>query len=257
VLASALSSREGGKSLNEMLRRALFRARMSEEDVAAHLGVDPKTVRRWLEGRVPYPRHRQALSRLVEADESDLWPGAQVIQFARSWHEEVKAVYPHRWAVPREIWHQLFRSAEHEIGVLTYSGLSLVRDLGLLDVFASQARAGVRIRIALGDPDNPLLVGSCGPDGCTEGAAFRIREALNFYLPLLAAGNVEIRLHQARLYSSLYRADSDVLVNHRAYGIAAENTPLIHLGRAGDGGMFAAYISSFNNIWSVAKPIAS
>jgi hypothetical protein len=74
---------------------------------------------------------------------------------------------------------------------------------------------------------------------------------------LLAAGNVEIRLHQARLYSSLYRADSDVLVNHRAYGIAAENTPLIHLGRAGDGGMFAAYISSFNNIWSVAKPIAS
>jgi transcriptional regulator with XRE-family HTH domain len=53
--------------LNELLRRALFRARLSEEDVAAHLGVDPKTVRRWLEGRLPYLRHRQALSRLIEA----------------------------------------------------------------------------------------------------------------------------------------------------------------------------------------------
>jgi transcriptional regulator with XRE-family HTH domain len=44
--------------MNESLRRALLRARLSEEDVAVRLQVDPKTVRRWLEGRVPYPQHR-------------------------------------------------------------------------------------------------------------------------------------------------------------------------------------------------------
>ena len=41
--------------MNESLRRALIHARLREADVAARLNVDPKTVRRWLDGRVPYP----------------------------------------------------------------------------------------------------------------------------------------------------------------------------------------------------------
>src|SRR5215471_17717532 len=124
-----------------MLRRALFRARLSEEDVAAHLGVDPKTVRRWLEGRLPYPRHRQAVSHLLEADESDLWPEVHAVRVARSWPEEIKAVYPHRWAVPLAAWRELFESAQHEIDILAYSALFLAEDVDLLDVFARKARA--------------------------------------------------------------------------------------------------------------------
>ncbi len=59
--------------MNEPLRRALLRARLREVDVAARLGVDPKTVRRWLNGRVPYPHNRTAIAELVGADEADLW----------------------------------------------------------------------------------------------------------------------------------------------------------------------------------------
>ena len=60
--------------MNENLRRAMLRARLSEEDVAVELQVDPKTVRRWLEGRVPYLRHRWVLANLLGAEEADLWP---------------------------------------------------------------------------------------------------------------------------------------------------------------------------------------
>ena len=60
--------------MNEPLRRALLRARLREDDIAARLGVDPKTVRRWLNGRVPYPHNRAAIAELVSADEADLWP---------------------------------------------------------------------------------------------------------------------------------------------------------------------------------------
>jgi transcriptional regulator with XRE-family HTH domain len=77
--------------LNDTLRRALLRAQLSEDDVAARLAVDPKTVRRWAEGRVPYLRHRWELARLLGCDETDLWPGMSV---ARSRPEEVWAVYP-------------------------------------------------------------------------------------------------------------------------------------------------------------------
>lgn len=64
-----------GPSLNETFCRALLRARLTEEDIAAHLGVDPKTVRRWAEGRaLPYRRHRWALATMLDTAETDLWP---------------------------------------------------------------------------------------------------------------------------------------------------------------------------------------
>ena len=64
--------------LNESLRRAIIGAGLSEEDVAARLGVDPKTVRRWTEGRVPYLRHRWALAAMLGMDETDLWSGPKI-----------------------------------------------------------------------------------------------------------------------------------------------------------------------------------
>ena len=90
--------------MNEPLRQALLRARLREDDVAARLGVDPKTVRRWLNGRVPYPHNRVAIAELVGADEGELWPEAGGPLAARSRPEELGTVYPHRWAVPREVW---------------------------------------------------------------------------------------------------------------------------------------------------------
>jgi transcriptional regulator with XRE-family HTH domain len=118
--------------VNETLRRALLRARLSDEDVAARLQVDPKTVRRWLEGRVPYLRHRWALAGLLDADEADLWPEVRAERAARSRPAEVKAIYPHRNALPREVWLSLFGSAVGEIGILACSGLFLAQDTGLL-----------------------------------------------------------------------------------------------------------------------------
>src|SRR3954451_21998499 len=91
------------------LRRALAESRLREIDVAEALGVDPKTVQRWLSGRLPQPRHRWGLADLLERHEYDLWP-----QLAGSSPvgPEVHATYPHRGAVPREVWRQLFESAE-------------------------------------------------------------------------------------------------------------------------------------------------
>jgi transcriptional regulator with XRE-family HTH domain len=240
-----------------MLRRALFRARLSEEDVAAHLGVDPKTVRRWLEGRLPYPRHRQAVSRLVEVDESDLWPGVHAVRVARSWPEEIKAVYPHRRAVPHTVWHELFESAQHEIDILAYSALFLVEDIGLLEVFVRKARTGVLVRIAIGDPHSTDVAERGAEEGIGEAAVVKIRNALMLYRPLLIAGRVEIRVHHITLYNSLYRADDDLLVNQHTYGVSAADAPVMHLRRAGSAGTFDSYIDSFIHIWSAAHIIRS
>ena len=59
---------------NERLRTAMAKARVDIEAVTNKTGVDPKTVQRWLDGRVPYARHRWAISALVNEDETYLWP---------------------------------------------------------------------------------------------------------------------------------------------------------------------------------------
>ena len=127
--------------MNELLRRVMLQAGLREDDLAARLGVDPKTVRRWLNGRVPYPHNRAVIADLVGAEEADLWPGASGTLTARIRPDELGTVYPHRWAVPREVWIRLFTSAEREIDILAYSALFLAEDRGIIRFLADKGRA--------------------------------------------------------------------------------------------------------------------
>jgi transcriptional regulator with XRE-family HTH domain len=241
--------------LNEHLRRALLRARLSEEDVAARLQVDPKTVRRWLEGRVPYLRHRWALAGMLNADEGDLWPEVRAALAARSRPTEIMAIYPHRQAVPREAWLSLFGSAVAEIGILDYSGLFLARDTGILDTLTGNAGAGVRIRICLRDPAGSLVVERGSQDGAGAPAAGESRDALALYGRLHGSGTVEIRLHRVGLYNSIYRSDDQFLVSQHAYGVTNACAPLLHLRPADSSDMVTMYLDSFDRIWADALPL--
>ena len=242
--------------MNETLRRALLRARLSEEDVAARLEVDPKTVRRWLEGRVPYLRHRWALAGLLDADEADLWPEVRAALAARSRPAEISAIYPNRQAVPREVWLSLFSSAMREIGILACSGLFLAQDAGILRVLADKARAGVRIRICLRDPDGPFVAERGSRLGAGDATAAEIHDAVVLYGQLRESGGVEIRLHRVALYNSIYRADDQLLVSQHAYGIPDVRAPVLHLRPAEDSDLIIAYTESFERIWTDALPLA-
>lgn len=241
--------------MNESLRQAMLRARLREDDVAARLGVDPKTVRRWLNGRVPYPSSRAALANLVGADEAELWPDAGGPLRARAKPEELGTVYPHRWAVPRDAWARFFGSAEREIGILAYSALFLAEDAGMLGIIADKAAHGVRVRFALGDPDSVCVAQRGQEEGIGDAMAAKIRNALTLYHPLAASENVEIRLHQAVLYNSIYHADDQLFVNQHAYAIPAARAPVFCFRQSDDGDMVAAYFDSFEGLWKTAVPL--
>jgi len=233
----------------------MLRARLRENDVAAHLGVDPKTVRRWLSGRVPYPSSRTALADLVGAEEADLWPEAEGPLSGRARPEELAAVYPHRWAIPRDVWAHLFESAEHEIDLLAYSALFLAEDAGLLSIMANKAREGVRVRIALGDPDCGAVAQRGREEGIGDAMAAKVRNALTLYRPILGGDHIEIRLHGATLYNSIFRADQQILVNQHAYGVAAAHSPVFCYRESKIGDVSAAYRESFEKIWSSARSL--
>ncbi|WP_188196818.1 XRE family transcriptional regulator [Nonomuraea sp. SYSU D8015] len=242
--------------MNNNLRHALINARLQPTDVAAHLAVDPKTVYRWLKGRIPYPRHRWAIADLLQVEEAELWP--EVPQGQRALNDELQAIYPHRWAVPRATWRHLFQSATCEIGILAYSGLFLAEDTGLIRLLANKAKAGVRVRVLLGDPNAPAVAArgideTIGP----EVMAARVQNALNLYQPLTGINNAEIRRHQTVLYNSIYRADAELLVNSHAYGTPAAQAPVMHLRVVEEQAAAATYLDSFERVWASATACAA
>ncbi|MGP4101813.1 XRE family transcriptional regulator [Nonomuraea sp. KM90] len=239
--------------MNNNLRYALAASRLNPTDVAAALAVDPKTVARWLQGRIPYPRHRWAVADLLQVDEADLWP--DIASRHQALTDGVTAIYPHRWAVPQAVWRNHFSRARREIGILAYSALFLAEDRAVLDILTARAEAGVKVRVLLGDPDGQEVAARGADEGIgAEVMAARVKNALALYRPLLRVQGVEIRLHRTVLYNSIYRADDELLVNTHAYGTPAANAPVMHLPGAHDQGPAATYLTSMARVWTIAMP---
>jgi hypothetical protein len=235
--------------MNRALRRALADADLTEVDVAVRCEVDTKTVRAWVSGRVPYPRNRRKIAKLVGRDESDLWPDVDAVHASG----EIQLAYPHRWAVPREEWMALFTSARREIGILVYAGLFLAEDAGIRAVLAEKAQAGVRVRILLGDPDGRCVLQRGADEGIDRAMSGKIRNALSVYRTLAELENVEIRLHDTVLYTSMFRADDELLANIHAYGLIAAQAPVFRVKAAVGGDLARLYFDSFERVWGGAK----
>ena len=71
-----------------------------------------------------------------------------------------------------------------------------------------------------------------------------------------AVENVEIRLHQTVLYSSIYRADHQLLVNQHTYGIPAAQAPVFCLRDTDGGEMATLYFDSFERAWAASRGLA-
>ncbi|MFD3684562.1 XRE family transcriptional regulator [Nocardiopsis sp. NPDC058631] len=243
--------------MNVALRKALAASQLTETDVAAHLGVDPKTVRRWLSGQRPYPRHRWALADLLRSDEEDLWPEqSQTTEDSPPMSEHAHRVYAHRWQVPREVWFDLFSEAEQEIGILVYSGLFLADDAGILELLGARAREGVNVRILLGDPKSQPVKQRGQDEQIGDTLAARVSNALLLFRTLLDIGGVEIRTHSTVLYSSIYLTDSKILANQHIYGFPAGRSPVFEVNRTASPNIANVYAWSFEKVWREASPFS-
>lgn len=221
--------------------------------MAAALGVDPKTVQRWLGGRVPHPRHRWAVADLVHLDEHELWP--ELEDTGSQMCTEIKASYPHRSAVPHQTWRRLFGGAQREIGVLAYAALFLAEDVELTRLLADKARGGVTVRLLLADPDSRQVAERGAEEGIGAAVAARVHNAVALFRPLMDIDGVQARQHRTVLYNSIFRADDEMLINPQVHGIAAAYSPVLRLRRTEPGGLFATYVESFERVWVEATPL--
>ncbi|MFE1309926.1 helix-turn-helix domain-containing protein [Streptomyces sp. NPDC058755] len=242
---------------NERLRSALLARGMTVQDLANKIGVNPKTVERWItQGKVPYRRHQYATATALNIDVTTLWDDSRIVDSATDLTKaEIVTIYPHRHNVPSGLWRELYERAERNLDVLVYSGLFLSEDPLFLDLLKKKVRGSTQVRILLGDPDCEAV----RQRGIDEGHRImdgKIRNALLNYRPLSESHpEIGFRLHATTLYNSIYRSDDEMLVNPHVYGIGAYMAPVFHLRRLPGGGLFDTYANSIEQTWGGARQV--
>ena len=242
---------------NERLRKAMSTTGMTPERAARLTGVDPKTVQRWLSGRVPHPRHRYALADALNESEQFLWPEVQESRAGDTGAAELVAAYPRRADVEVSRWWHLINRAETQIDLLGYTLYFLPHQHPqLIDVLLDKCAAGCRIRVLIADPASEHVRHRDEEEHQAITIAARIQSSLEEFARLFACERVEVRQQDAPLYNSIFRFDDEMFVTPHLYATPGRSAPLMHLKKLGRDGMFARFESHFDALWADSTPMA-
>ncbi|QEU93256.1 helix-turn-helix domain-containing protein [Streptomyces kanamyceticus] len=224
---------------NERLRGAMTAANVTIEALAGHLGIDPKSVERWLStGRTPHARHAHAAARRLDADAYHLWPVmGERRRSVVAPQAEVVASYATRSMVPMDLWRQVLDSATATLD-LAVANLAFVAHVvgDLPALLADKAACGVRVRVVI-------------PETLT-GRALQIADAL---LALADHPGIQIATH-AGLVADVLRADDDLLVSTPVDGMIPSLAPVLHLRRLGPAPLTGGYLASLDHLVMSAEP---
>ncbi|MFI6395190.1 XRE family transcriptional regulator [Nonomuraea sp. NPDC050540] len=241
---------------NERLRSALLTAGLNVRQLAEAVGVDPKTVERWVNtGRTPHPQMAHRAAGVLREDLTHLWLAIEQRGRGHRTGRELIAAYPTRATAPLELWRALFEQARTHIGILVYAANFLHESWpGFSELPAAKSGDGCRVRVMLGDPDSPAITARGEEERYGHGIESRCRVAVMRYRPLAASG-VEVRLHDTTLYNSLFAGDDRMIVNAHVFGMNAYGAPVYHLRRGGEGGLFDVYAASLDAVWERSRPL--
>jgi len=243
---------------NERLRAALARNRLTVPSFAGALGVDPKTVERWItKERTPHRRTVLAASSLLKEDPAYLWPrfGRRVV--TDETHGEIVTVYTERSTVPSSLWLTLLQAAQTNVDILVYAGLHLPEaNPTWVKEIQHRCEESVSVRIAFGDPESAAVRARGEEEGVGAGLAARINYAFAWHKPILGTLNLSVAFHSTVLYNSILRFDDQMLVNPHIYGTPAFRAPVIHIRQISGGPLFDTYVECFERIWADSKHLA-
>ncbi len=243
---------------NERLSAAIAGAGLTLETFSDGVGVDPKTVERWItKDRLPHRTHRMSAAALLGKSDGFLWPATHSDARSRSATEgELVGLYPSRGSVPATTWTDLLDQAVESIDLLAYSASFLHDSVPqFAERLATRADAGVRVRLLFGDPSSEAVALRGREEGIDDLMAARCRLTWNYYKPVLASSLVQARQHGTTLYASMFRFDDVLLANPHVYGTTAGHAPVFHINRIPGGRLFAHYLDSYERVWQSGGPV--
>lgn len=227
---------------NERLRGALVAANVTIEGLSRRLGVDPKSVERWITSdRTPHARNAHAAAKILGADPYHLWP--RLDERHRSTpapRDELVACYPTRGAVPYALWCSTLAGATAVIDLAVANPLFLadaVWDLPAL--LADKAACGVRVRIITPAQETASIA------TLTE-----------VFPSLTAVPGLRLATHMG-LRADLLRADDDLMVSTPVDGLTPALAPVLHLRRLGPAPLTSGYLTALDHLFATGTPVTA
>ena len=243
---------------NAALRQAMADSRMTEQALARKVGVDVKTVARWVaqDGRLPHPRHRWAASDALGVDEAVLWPDALRSAVKTGLDREVAAVYPYRSAVPASLWRKLIASAASEITLAGYTSYFLwIEQPNLGAALRRKAGQGCTVRFLVGDPESEVTRRREEVEQTSLTVSTRIAVTLEQLERLRDAEGIRARFSDRHIALSIFVFDHDMIVTPHLANLMGHNSPAFHLRRHQDDGVFDRFAMHVNALWETGREV--
>ena len=236
-------------------------AGFSEDKLASAVGVDPKSVSRWVRQCV-VPRRvglKLKVAQVLGVDEADIWPAPAENPIVEPGDatDEVVCAWSHRADVPKTRWWALFSQARERIDLLGYAMQFLPEDHARFDrLLLDKARHGCTVRIALAHPESRYVLERDAEERLGGTFPDRIRSTLGHFKPLFGVAGIEIRHHQTPMYNSLFRGDDEMLVTPHLFALKGYRAPIFLVRRVIDDGIFDNFAEHFDRIWAETEAIA-
>ncbi|MET8629117.1 DUF5919 domain-containing protein [Kitasatospora sp. NPDC004669] len=174
---------------------------------------------------------------------------------------EVFAVYPYRSACPQAVWAQLIAEARSEVFLAGYTSYFVwLEQPALLQTLRCKAENGCRIRFLLGDPDSDTTRQRERIEAVALTVSTRIRVTLENLAKLSDTEGVKARFSAPedgpnRIGLSVFRFDDHALVTPHLARTVGHDSPLMHLRRSEESGMFDRFAEHIEELWSRGSDI--
>jgi hypothetical protein len=186
----------------------------------------------------------------LEAEESVLWPDAVRHAIKTGPDREIVAVYPFRSACPKSVWRQLITSSARELTFAGYTNYFLwLEQPNLRTVLRRKADGGCRVRFLVGDPDSEVTRHREEVEGVPLTVGARIRITLDELGKLHDVPNIATRLGDEHIAMSVFVFDHEMLVTPHLANLVGHDSPMLHLRRHQDDGLFDRFSYHVNALW--------
>jgi transcriptional regulator with XRE-family HTH domain len=244
--------------VNVALRDALSHAGVTRDELARIVGVDPKTVDRWLgsDMRAPHAGTRAKVASALGVSAEMLWPRAVRAAIKTGADREILAAYPYRNACPPTVWSSLLGGAQRDVLFAGYTSYFLWQEQPrAAERLRAKAEAGVRIRFLLGDPESEVTRRREQVEDAVLSVSTRIRITLEQLRKLGPLPGLEARFSDGHISLSVFAFDGEALVTPHIADQLGHESPMLHLRRLQADGLYDRFMQHAETLWAGGRPV--
>jgi hypothetical protein len=244
--------------MNSALLDAMEAARVKPRQLADDVGVTPKTVERWIANpaRAPHRVTREKVAARLGVGPDMLWSRAVRSAVKTGPEREIVAAYPYRNACPSAVWSELIDRAQGDIVCAGYTNYFLWQEQpDLVNRLRRKCESGTRVRFLIGDPDSEVTRRREEIEDVPLSVSTRIRITLDALERLRPCEGLEARFSDRHIALSVFGFDDEALVTPHLSSLLGHDSPMLHLRRLGDDGLFDRFAGHVKALWSAGRPV--